>query len=194
MVSRLSSSLLQRGKMNGQLTAEIRELTNHLRQEWEDLTPIDLCNNMIALQETFKLSERKLALCFDLSKSEIHRILSVAKLSDALKATCKTFGTDYHTLCLLAEAPSSGRKEELLLKVLDGTVRRHKKAKEFLGDQLRKGRKKPDVILNGIGEIKCRNCGQRGTLFKDSFSVDVMTYADSIKQWSQPHRSCKKRI
>ncbi len=127
--------------MKSEVTREVRELTEYLKDKWSEMHWIDFATNLGEFQKTSNLSERKLAFCFSLSKSEVHRMLSVSKLSLQLRHVCKEFKTDYHVLCLFAEAPSSEIKEKLREQILNGSIKKHKAAKEFLGDFLRRNKK-----------------------------------------------------
>jgi hypothetical protein len=183
--------------MKGKLTLETRQLCEQLKNSWSEMHWVDRSVNLLHLKKGTNLSERNLAFCFQLSKSEIHRMIAVAGLSQQMRDVCKEFDTDYHVLCLFAEAPSSARKEELRERIVNGSIRRHKAAREFLGGALRLGRKKADVIINETGLIRCRVCGKSQDLFLQihpdgKLAVDVLEYANAIKTWSQPHKRCKR--
>lgn len=178
--------------MKGKLNLQTRQLCDQLKESWKEMHPVDKCVNLLHLKNGTQLSERDLAFCFQLSKSEIHRMISVSRLSQQMRDTCKEYGTDYHTLCLFAEAPSSERKEQLRERIVNGSIKRHKAAKEFLGSALRTGRKKAEVFINEVGIIRCNHCGKSENLLRDKTGIDVMDYANKITQWSKPHKTCKR--
>ncbi len=123
------------------ITQQFVELTEMLRKSWSEMSPVARALNMGELKKTSNLSERELAKCFGVSKSEIHRMISVSKLSKAMLDKAKIHGTDYHTLCVYAESPESARKEQLWGEIVNGSIKKHKAAKEFLGDALRRNKK-----------------------------------------------------
>jgi hypothetical protein len=123
------------------LSASIRTEAEELKKEWPSCDALTKCDDIGEFNSRHKLSERTLAFCFGISKSEAHRLLSIAKLSPDMRGLMAVHKTDYHALCAYVEAPISAKKDELKEKLLNGEIKTHKDVRSFLGEFARKKQK-----------------------------------------------------
>jgi predicted DNA-binding protein YlxM (UPF0122 family) len=90
------------------------------------------CYYLADYAKTFDLSERKLAAEFEISKSEVHRMLIVARTPDTLWEAVEKFKTDFYALYLYNCPKHEDKRSELYDHLKSGKIRSYTEAKIFL--------------------------------------------------------------
>jgi hypothetical protein len=90
------------------------------------------CDKLESFKKMYQLSERKLSSEFNISKSQIHRMLAIAKTDIDLRIAVLNHNVDFHALAVFHESPVA-IKEEFRKKILSGQIIKHKQAQGFIG-------------------------------------------------------------
>lgn len=101
-------------------------------QAREDLHYIDQADSIFGYQKLTGASERKITASLGISKSEVHRCLSIARLPKEMKEAAKRFNTEKYVLIEWDELPKSDLKDELRGKILIGEMTKRIQLKRFL--------------------------------------------------------------
>lgn len=89
------------------------------------------CDKLAQFKNDHGLSERKLSALFSISKSEIHRMLLVARTDIEIRISVLEYGIDFYALVLFHEADES-IQGELKKLLVSGQIRKHKQIKDHL--------------------------------------------------------------
>jgi ParB family transcriptional regulator, chromosome partitioning protein len=101
-------------------------------QAREDLHFIDQADSIFGYQKLTGASERKITASLGISKSEVHRCLSIARIPKDVKEAAKKFNTEKYVLLEWDELPRSALKEEIRGKILEGEMTKRLQLKRFL--------------------------------------------------------------
>lgn len=84
---------------------------------------VDQCRILGEFQEKLNVSERGLTRIFGISKSQVHRMLTVTKLPWSVLHYARTHELEKYVLITLAEMPVSEYRKIMIAKILQGSVR-----------------------------------------------------------------------
>ena len=101
-------------------------------QAREDLHYIDQADSIFGYQKLTGASERKITAALGISKSEVHRCLSIARLPKDVKEAAKMFNTEKYVLLEWDELSKSPIKDEIKMKILAGEMTKRLQLKRFL--------------------------------------------------------------
>lgn len=101
----------------------------------EQLHYIDTADGIYNYQLATNASERKIQAALGISKSEVHRSLILAKLSKEMKESAKKYDIEKYVLLEWEELEESSFKEELQMKITDGTLTKRSQLKRRLREQ-----------------------------------------------------------
>lgn len=88
-------------------------------------------DQLSAFMKEFNLSERLAGQLLFISKSEVHRLKSVAETDSELRAAVLKHRTDYWALCKFHEV-SGSLKSHLRERIISGYIKRHKQIKALV--------------------------------------------------------------
>lgn len=103
-----------------------------LQESWvlEGVHYMKRCSDLALFRSTNRLSERDVAGIFNISKSEVHRMIQVGQTDQELRVAVVSYGTDYHALSIY-HGLKGPLKTKLRSKLISGEIFRHIDAKEF---------------------------------------------------------------
>jgi len=100
----------------------------------EQLHYIDTADGIYNYQLATNASERKIQAALGISKSEVHRSLILAKLDKSLKDSAKKYDIEKYVLLEWEELDESSFKDELQMKIVEGTLTKRSQLKRRLRD------------------------------------------------------------
>jgi uncharacterized protein YtpQ (UPF0354 family) len=93
------------------------------------------CFYVFDYKKQYALSERDLASELELSKSEIHRMLIVARTPMTLWQSVKDFKVDFYTLYFFNSPANVEYRSQMYDLIKAGKLRTHKQTKQFLKER-----------------------------------------------------------
>lgn len=93
----------------------------------EALHYVDKADGILNYQIATKASERKIQEALGISKSEVHRSLLVAKMSDGIKEAAKKYDIEKYVLLEFDFLDDSMKKEKILKRILAGEITKRAK-------------------------------------------------------------------
>lgn len=98
------------------------------------------CDKLWMFKNYYNYTERDMSAIVDISKSEIHRMLTVAKTDIELRIAVLNFKIDYHALCIY-HSNNLVDQSELREKLLKGELKTHKQVRDYVQASYRKPRR-----------------------------------------------------
>jgi ParB family chromosome partitioning protein len=87
---------------------------------------------LLGLMVKYDHSERSLAIAAYISKSEIHRMITIAKMSAEIKHAAKEFNIEKYVLLELVGIKDLSTRKSATSKILSGEIRRRKQLRDFI--------------------------------------------------------------
>ncbi|MCO4752963.1 MAG: ParB/RepB/Spo0J family partition protein [Bacteriovoracaceae bacterium] len=110
----------------------------------EQLHYIDQADSIHGYKKLTGASERKIQAALGISKSEVHRCLTIAKLPKAIKEAAKTHNTEKYVLIEWGALERGNVRNEIKKKILEGTITKRlqlKRAINAAGGVVKAGQK-----------------------------------------------------
>lgn len=98
----------------------------------EQLHYIDQADSIWGYKKLTGASERKIQASLGISKSEVHRCLSIAKLPKNIKEAAKIHNTEKYVLLEWGALPTGTLRNQLKAKILDGSMRKRLQLKRAI--------------------------------------------------------------
>jgi len=113
----------------------------------ENLHYIDKADGILSYQKATKDSERKIQAALGISKSEVHRSLLIAKMSDAIKEKAKTYDIEKYVLLEWDAMDESPIKKSIYTAILAGEITKRVELKRMIKNQgvISTGKKKTNL-------------------------------------------------
>ena len=102
------------------------------KKELEEMHWVELAEKVAQVQDQHNYSERELAKKFDISKSEIHRLLVLARLDKALLDKARNWPIEKYVLLEWAELDEGVFKEQLYHMIKSGKLQKRWQLKTLI--------------------------------------------------------------
>lgn len=154
-----------------------------IKEEKKTMNFIDLSLLVNVLAVHYRWSERKIAGLTDISKSEVHRLIDIAKLDDTMKSSAKEFNTQKYVLLEWNELPKAFRREAYKL-IVEGKITkrahlRHFKIKNNVPTKVRVTRVSTSVKRLNQAKTLLRNLPKLSPSLQPAVK-EALTILDSI--------------
>ncbi len=118
--------------LDNKTTEELMAIQFSENSSREELHYIDKADGILNYQLATNASERKIQASLGISKSEVHRSLLIAKMSDKLKDAGKMHDIEKYVLLEFDEMPSSPIKKKIEGLILSGKVTKRSQLKKYI--------------------------------------------------------------
>jgi hypothetical protein len=97
--------------------------------DWDDVHWLGKCSIIRIFQDSTGAPERKLAVVFGISKTEINRMLAISTIPSNIRAKAKENDVDKHVLVKLTQNISDESATKIIDGIMNGKIRDYSQVK-----------------------------------------------------------------